>query len=235
MNEIEINARFKTAPWYEKSKEYSIIIGGAGGIGSYTSFFLAKTIPCQYYLFDADVVNTHNIGTQFFKKGEINKLKVECMSDRMQNFTTASVSPIANMFKKGSGNMPIMIAAFDNMEARKIMFDEWKNRDDRELYLDGRLRANYYEIYAVQKGQEAEYEKTLFDSSEIESDVCTFKQTAYFAGLIGARITHLVVNYLTNKYSEEPVCEVPFKIEEIGELFMTNVETKPITNNVEVK
>ena len=63
----------------------------------------------------------------------------------------------------------------------------------------------------------------MFNSNEVEQAPCTFKQTAYFAGLIGARITHLVVNYLTNKYSEEPVCSIPFKIEELGEPFLINI------------
>lgn len=235
MNNNEINARFKTAPWYETSKNERIIIAGLGGIGSYTAFFLAKTIPCTYYLFDADNVNTHNLGTQFFKKDENNKSKVECVTNRIYDYTTANPVSFNNFYEKCSGTTPIMISAFDNMESRKLMFNEWKSKDSRELFIDGRLRANYYEIYTVQKGQELEYEKTLFDSSEIEQDVCTFKQTAYFAGLIGARITHLVVNYLTNKYSEEPICELPFKVEEIGEPFIMNLETKPVNSNVEVK
>lgn len=113
-----------------------------------------------------------------------------------------------------------MIAALDNMAARKQMFDYWKSRDDRELFIDGRLRANLYEVYAVTKGNEAKYEETLFMDSEVDDGPCTFKQTSYFAGLIGARITHILVNYLTNKYSGEEVSVVPFKVSEVGETIL---------------
>lgn len=221
MNNLEINARFKTAPWYENSKKETILLGGIGGIGSYALFFLTKTIPCTYYIFDFDKIEAHNLGTQFFKKDELNMLKVEAMQNRCKNFTIAKVNSFARKYI--NEYLPIMISAFDNMEARKLMFNKWKSTDTRELFIDGRLRANYYEIYAVQKGQEEAYEKTLFNSSEVTKSSCTFKQTAYFAGLIGARIAHMVVNYLSNKYAEEPVCEIPFKIEEIGEPFITNI------------
>ena len=105
------------------------------------------------------------------------------------------------------------------MKTRKQIFDVWRSKDNRELLLDGRLRANYYEVYAVVPGKEEEYEKTLFSDSEIAEGPCTFKQTAYFGMLIGARITQIIVNYLTNKYAEEPLCNVPFKVSEFGEPF----------------
>lgn len=228
MNNIEINGGFKTAPWYDKCKKEEILIGGIGGIGSYALFFLAKTIPCKYYIFDDDKIETHNLGTQFFKKEELNQYKVEAMTNRCTNFTTANIQPLTRRYEEDSGIRPIVIAAFDNMEARKVLFNNWKNNENRELFIDGRLRANYYELYAVQKGQEEAYEKTLFDNDEVIASPCTFKQTAYFAGLIGARIAHIVVNYLTNKYSEDPICEIPFRIEEIGEPFLTNINYEPI-------
>lgn len=86
-----------------------------------------------------------------------------------------------------------------------------------------RLRANLYEVYVVIKGREEEYEKTLFNDSEVDDGPCTFKQTAYFGMLVGARITHVLVNYLTNKYAKEEVCNLPFKISEFGEPFLIDI------------
>jgi hypothetical protein len=91
------------------------------------------------------------------------------------------------------------------------------------LLIDGRLSANLYEVYVVTPGKEEEYEKTLFESSEASYAPCTFKQTAYVGALIGARITQVVVNYLSNKYSEVPFCTLPFKIEEFTEPFYIDI------------
>ena len=94
----------------------------------------------------------------------------------------------------------------------------------RNYGINMRLRASLYEVYVVTKGREEEYEKTLFDDSETDDGPCTFKQTAYFGMLIGARITHCLVNYLTNKYSNEEICSLPFHIQEFGECFYINTK-----------
>ena len=119
--------------------------------------------------------------------------------------------------------MPIMISGLDNMEARKQVWEEWKKHEDREIYIEGRLRSSLYEIYVVTKGKEEQYEATLFDDSEVDDGPCTFKQTAYFGMLIGARITQVLVNYLTNKYSKEEICTIPFSVKEMGELFYFDI------------
>ena len=64
----------------------------------------------------------------------------------------------------------------------------------------------------------------FFNDSEVDDGPCTFKQTAYFGMLIGARITQVLVNFLTNKYSDDPVCVVPFKIQEFGEPFYIDIK-----------
>lgn len=217
---------FKSAPWFEKSQEESIVICGMGGIGSNALYNLVRTIPLAYYIIaDGDNVEQHNIGTQFFNKGSIGKKKVEAIRAFMvNNFGSLNISTIPNFIKEDT-IIPynIIISAFDNMKARKMLYNIWKNNPDREILIDGRLRANVYEIYTVTPGMEEEYEKTLFDDSEVDDGPCTFKQTAYFGMLIGARITQIVVNYLSNKYSDEPIYKVPFKVYEFGDVFLIDV------------
>lgn len=211
---LDINARFKDAPWYNTTP--NILIGGAGGIGGNTLYCLAKSVPGIYYVVDDDVVSTHNVGTQFFRKSDIDKKKVNALQTSMNEFTTSAILPVHTKMTSTT-KLPIMIAAFDNMEARKYSFELWKSQSNRELYIDGRLRASFYEIFVVIPGREEEYEKTLFSDNEGDEGSCTFKQTAYFGMLIGARITQMVVNYLTNKSIGEEVCQLPFHIRELGE------------------
>lgn len=215
------NSRFKDAPWYEKSKNESVLLIGLGGIGSNAAYYLTKTILAKYYLEDGDMVDEHNVGTQFFAKNQVGQYKVEAMQNVLQRYSTSSIFPLKTMHD--TNYLPIMITGLDNMKSRKHAFEVWKSKNDRELFIDGRLRANLYEIYIVTPGRESEYEKTLFDDSEVDDGPCTFKQTAYFAGLIGSRIAHVLVNYLTNKYSEDPVCSLPFSIKEVGDLFYVEI------------
>jgi len=215
--EVNINSRFKDAPWYEQCTKESIVVVGQGGIASNAMYCLAKTVPCTYYTVDQDVVNEINIGTQFFNRNQIGKYKVEAVKETMSIQTLAKIFTFNKMYS--NEYTPIMITGLDNMAARKQVFTEWRSQSDRELLLCARLRASYYEIFVVTPGKEEEYEKTLFDDSEVSEGPCTFKQTAYFGMLIGARITHILVNYLTNKYMGEEVCNIPWRVSEMGEAF----------------
>jgi len=214
----EINGRFKDAPWYTASTKETILVVGMGGISSNTMYCLSKTIPAKYFLVDADIVNEYNVGTQFFTKSQIGKPKIEAIIETLTPQSLATFIPLNKMFS--NEYRPITITGLDNMSTRKQVYEEWKKHEDRELLIDGRLRASLYEIYVVTPDKEAEYEKTLFNDSVIDEGPCTFKQTSYFGMLIGARITHILVNYLTNKYMGEEVCNVPFKVSEIGEPFI---------------
>ena len=213
--------RFKDAPWYEKSSKETVLLVGAGGIGGNALYCLAKTIPATYYVIDHDIVSAANVGCQFFNRNQVGQYKVGALQDTLNQQSSAVINPLTRRYSSETTN--ITIVAVDNMATRKQVFEAWKRVEGREILIEGRLRANYYEIYVVTPGKEEEYEKTLFDDSEVDEGPCTFKQTAYFGMLIGARITQVLVNYLTNKYSADPVCVVPFKITEMGEPFLIEV------------
>ena len=213
--------RFKGAPWLSLHPE--ILIGGAGGIGSNTSYCLARSVDATIILVDDDDVCEHNVGTQFFSKKDIMKKKVNCVYTNIKFFNAPGrIVPIPTKIDDESYR-PITIAAFDNMEARKQLFNVWKKREDRELFIDGRMRATLYEIYCVTPGREEDYEKTLFSDSEADEGTCTFKQTSHFGMLIGARITQVVTNYLSNKGLGADVYCVPFKVKEVGDLVYMEV------------
>lgn len=215
---VNYNSRFKDAPWYTESTKENIMMVGCGGIGGNSLYCLSKSIPAKYYLIDGDTVVEHNVGTQFFNNTQIGLPKIEALVNTLKTQSLASFYQFNHMY---SGEyLPITITALDNMKARKEVYNTWKSKENRELLIDGRLRANLYEIYVVTPGKEDEYEKTLFDDSEVDEGPCTFKQTAHFGMLIGARITQILVNYLTNKYAGEEICNVPFKVSEIGEPFI---------------
>jgi len=217
-----ITDRFKDAPWYINSTKENILLIGTGGIGSNALFAMTKTIPATYWIIDMDKVEEYNIGTQHFKKSQINQYKVKAILDNCNEQSNCTIHPFID--KYNNEYYPITITGLDNMQTRKQVFEEWVKHENRQLLIDGRLRANLYEVYVVTKGREEEYSKTLFEDSEVDDGPCTFKQTAYFGMLIGARITHVLVNYLTNKYAGEDICNLPFKIQEFGEPFYINIE-----------
>lgn len=228
LRDNQFSDRFKSASWMELRP--SILVAGMGGIGSNTLYNLWKTIPADYYAVDMDNVEDINVFTQFFSKDSLGKPKVTAVASILKGLTgelpDRSLSTINKKIVPDTPNpmvLPITISAFDNMTARRTIFEQWKNLSNREILLDGRLRATYYQVITVVKGREDEYEATLFEDGEIEPAPCTYKQTPHFGMLIGARITHILTNYLTNKVLEEEINVVPFMIEENGDNMYVNI------------
>ena len=65
-------------------------------------------------IIDNDFVAQHNIGTQFFKKTDIDRYKVESISEMVKLYSDANTIPFnrkINEFDK----LPITISAFDNI------------------------------------------------------------------------------------------------------------------------
>lgn len=225
------NERFKDAPWVKESMKDIVMIGGVGGIGSNALYYLAKSTPCKFAIYDDDIVDEFNVGTQFFMPNSIGSNKVGALQSIMKSFGIEDnrVYPINSKIR--SEALPISIGAFDNMDARKQLFNNWKNLPNKELLIDGRLSATIYQVYVVTPGEREEwYEKTLFDDKDVADAPCTFKQTTHFAGLIGARITHVLTNYLSNKYMGEDILNIPYLIEEYGDPFIIKCSYENIQN-----
>lgn len=224
-----IQNNFKDAPWFGKVSDDMVSVLGMGGIGSNTLYNLAKTFDCPLFIIDYDRVEEHNIGSQFFGTNDLGDLKVEAIKHRLAQMAPTVTQKIYQAYTKiqdvkGGFAAPITICGFDNMEARKFAFERWKRLENRELFIDGRLRATQYEIFTVTPNDEVRYEATLFDDSEIKDDSCTFKQTSYAGMLIGARITSILANYFSNKYGEEAIFSVPFHYKELLELCLTIIK-----------
>jgi len=106
-----------------------------------------------------------------------------------------------------------VFSCFDNMEARKLLFDLWINAPKAEsgIFIDGRQNAENLEVYAVLPENIDRYRETLFDDSEVEDLPCNFRATTHTGFITSALMISIYTNYLTNRYLREPVRTIPFK------------------------
>ena len=77
--------RFKDAPWFPKQGE-TVMVGGAGGIGSWLCFLLARA-GFNIIVHDFDRIEEHNTGGQLFRQSDIGALKVDAVASIVQSFT----------------------------------------------------------------------------------------------------------------------------------------------------
>lgn len=210
---VESDRRYHNAPWYKNKKD--IIVGGCGGIGRGLIVELAK-LNHNITVYDYDIVEEHNCKPQGFRRFYIGSSKVKALQSELKNFN-CNIS-YSRDFYDPSDVEPVMISAFDNMKARKQMFEAWKSQENRELFIDGRMLAEQFQVFVVTPGREEEYEAHLFDDSEVENEPCTFKQTGFVASIIHGYITALFCNFLVNQEHDENIRNVPFFSEYISSL-----------------
>lgn len=229
--------RFSDAPWFEMLKSTYIILLGAGGIGSWVGFCLSR-IGCNFTVFDMDSVEVHNLGGQLFNTNHIGKSKTESLKEVCDLFSgKENVIRTSGQYTEDSYTNDIVIAAFDNMKARKIAFNKWKElvegyieegekREEGCLFIDGRLLAEDYQVYAVTWNRIEDYEKTLFDDSEVEEVLCTLKSTTHCSMGIASEMISVLSNFMANRAYEFDAREIPFKIVKSIPLYSYEVEYK---------
>lgn len=206
-------SRFSDAPWlFEENKRPDITVGGAGGISSWFLLFLSRTDNYKtIYLYEDDTIDETNMAGQFFQINQIGQSKSSAIKLLMSTFSDSDRINSLGKYDEGDPLTPITITGFDNMKARKDMFEKWKYMSDREIFIDGRMIFEDGQIYCVTKGQEERYEKTLFSDDEVKDEACSMKATTHTGAHIASLMMAFLNNYFTNKYFyEDNIRLVPF-------------------------
>jgi hypothetical protein len=174
---------------------------------------------------DADIIEAHNLGGQFFAVADIGQYKVSALFEHIKTFTGVGIYIEKSMIDSDSTTSPICISGFDNMAARKVFYANWRAQlegltfKERQecIFIDGRLLAEQFQIFTI-RGDDTErmqeyQEKFLFEDSEVGEALCTSKQTSHVAAMIGTYITSILTNHMTNLNFKKALRAVPFQIE----------------------
>lgn len=227
--------RFSGTEWFTTLKECKTFIFGAGGIGSWLTLFMSR-IGMRTHVYDYDMLEDHNLGGQFFSNEMIGFSKTTALAGSIAQFGAMSksmefvnykvtnsenVSQLLNM--NGRENIVFVVTAFDNMKARKTVFESFKskihNTNRKYVFIDPRLSLETIQIFVLQTEEDCKnYEENyLFEDSEVEDQICSMKQSSHIAAMCGSYITNIMTNIIENYGSEnegfEGILEVPFKLE----------------------
>lgn len=218
--------RFSGAEWFEAIQQTQIILAGLGGIGSWTALQLARMCPEVLVMYDDDTVESVNLAGQMFAFSDVGKTKAAAIYDLISKYSHANnVYAEAHRFTEQSEPGRIMICGFDNMSARRIFFNSWKNYvanlnpEDKHkcLFIDGRLSMDTLQVFCItgDDGYNKEKYETryLFSDEEADPTVCSMKQTTYLAAMIGSFIVNLFTNFVANTIDPIIPYDLPFKTE----------------------
>lgn len=188
----------------------SVTLIGAGGIGAITGITLAKMGVGHLVVHDDDVVSEENIPTQFHPLSSVGNSKVISLQEQIAMYAdeTTVIACNTRIAKSSEIFGSVVISAVDSIEARK---DIWaalqKNRIKPEYYLDARMGAEEFQLYAVNMQKDYSWYdnllRTTFDS-DIPDLPCTEKATFYCAcvaaGIIGSTVRKIVTGVEPAKF-----------------------------------
>ncbi len=194
---------------------------------SWLTFFLVRA-GFKPTLYDFDIIEAHNVGGQLFRPSDIGTMKVVATYNIIKEFCGEEINTVSDRIDENSPTHYFMFSAFDNMKARKDLFEVWKrsipNCSVTPIFIDGRLTMEQLQIFCVTPDKIEEYERDhLFDDSEVEDAPCTMKQTSHSAAMIASHMVGLFTNHITNIYEREIVRDMPFYYEYFIPITLTEV------------
>lgn len=224
--ETQISAqynRFKGADWFEIVQEQNVILAGLGGIGSWVSLFLSRLGPKTISLYDDDRFEEHNLSGQAFRINSLGRSKVEEAASIATDFSNYIKSyAFISKYTEECITSKIMICGFDNMGARKLFYNKWKESIIQEesheyLFIDGRLTADMFQLFCIQGNDtyaQNEYERNwLFEDEDADDTDCTFRQTSHIAAMLGTYITTYFTNFCSNLSPDNFPKRIPWFME----------------------
>lgn len=179
-----------------------IHIIGCGGIGSFVGYNIGMLGLAQnLILWDNDTVEPHNIPNQNFLLEHVGMRKAAALADFIERKTGIKPRIKERFFTEDSHILEgIVILCTDNIDSRKLVYADVKDRENVRALIDGRLGGESFVIYTTLLNSDSDkqnYEATLFDAEETEELPCTAKAVIYIGAYIGALMTKQVKDVIT--------------------------------------
>ena len=224
--------RVKGAAWFPVLYKKDVMLLGQGGIGSWCAMALSR-IGVNLYTYDMDTYESHNMTGQLVRMSDIGKNKAISMKEIISQFSPDCEVETAGEYKKMSMSNNIVICGFDNMKARRIAFENWRDmletlsEEERTncFFQDGRLNVEQMQILNISGNRKdliEKYEREfLFSDEQVAEAECTFKQTSHSAMMIAGHMTGFLTNWAFNTLKGRSVRTVPFYFEYVTPLNLT--------------
>lgn len=200
MREEYLQRQWEIIPMEKLGMPITII--GAGSVGSFTAFTLAKMGFCDIKVIDFDKVEIENMSSQLYRPSDIGKQKVAALKELIKTFCDTDIEVVDGKYD-GSVLPGIVIMAVDSMAVRSAI---WKAHAEvaigTQLIVDGRMGAETAICFAMQPLDPTDcvsYAKTLYTDEKAVQERCTAKATGYCSLSLAAHIAKVVKDFVCNE------------------------------------
>jgi len=199
------------AGWFgpEDANEHTLNIIGVGATGSYIGLIAAKMGFHNFRVWDADIVEDHNLPNQIYEIEDVNKKKVDAFERVLTAFNPRiKVEKHDYFFKKEHKDLlegPLVLTV-DTMSARKEIYDAFYFNWKVNKVFETRVGFDYAEVNIIDNMNSVhmnEWKNTLRDDSEIPDGPCNLRICTTLVSMIAAYATHTICNMLSSSRRNE--------------------------------
>lgn len=178
-----------------------VTIIGAGAVGSWVTFMLARMGMENLTVYDADEVSIENMNNQCYPFRSIGQKKVVALSEWIEDFNKVKIRAVEEFYT--GGHFPgIVVASVDSMKARQLIFDEHADRAFRTtLVVDPRMggeSAMLFTYNPMDLENCASYKTSLYSDEDAVQERCTEKATIYTAGSLASLVVKAVKDHIVH-------------------------------------
>lgn len=164
-------------PGVFNNKGLRIDVIGAGATGSYVVLQLAKMGLFNIHVWDADVVEGHNLPNQLYGVSDIGVPKVEALKKIVKQLTDVDIETHQEFVTAETQELgEIVFLLTDSMSSRKEIYENCLKYNPRsQICIETRLAATQGRIYAFNPTDylyQEKYEGTLYSDVEAEVSEC---------------------------------------------------------------
>jgi len=179
-----------------------ITIVGAGGIGSWVVFQLAKLGVRRMTVYDKDTVAPHNLSTTPYTVKDIGKSKAQAIADLAVKYgATVTVKEEMVNERTPLPDMDILISAVDNIQARRVLYAKGVVQEI-PFYVDGRIGGENLRVYAIDlhdKEDRKTYEASVDPKLTVSELPCGAQQVIDVGWTTASHITRAVRKWLVDR------------------------------------
>lgn len=187
--------------------ESQIVVIGAGAIGSFFVTTITKMGAQNVVVYDDDTIEDHNIANQLYPEMYVGKPKVEALQRVTKHYSGIDIHVVNEKWTpENAQDGDIIVAAVDNMDVRKAIWNHYKNRPHK-LFLEGRMSAQVFRVYGITGGNEEwekkareYYETQLYPQAEAVPERCGEKSIIYTVLQVSGQMCSQVKRFLMNEY-----------------------------------
>jgi len=182
----------------DRVMQQPVTVIGCGAVGSFVALALAKMGTQLIAVYDDDRLEDHNLPNQFYRVRDLGQPKVVALREIVREYTGTLIEAFDVKYERQDLE-GIVIVAVDNMDARRLVWEQVRFQTKVPLYIDTRMGAEVAIVHVVNPldvDDVRAYEETLHSSAEAFHARCTEKAIVYTALGIAALAAGKVKKFL---------------------------------------